>query len=76
MRRSSGTYPTPTRLISWVGRRVISRPSKRMAPPVTSTRPTMALSVVDLPAPLRPSSETTSPARAESVTPWSTRERP
>ena len=36
----------------------------------------MALSVVDLPAPLRPSSETTSPARAASVTPWSTRESP
>ena len=43
--------------------------SKLTCPCDGATRPMIAFSVVDLPAPLRPSSATTSPARASSETP-------
>jgi len=43
-----------------------------MSPAVTSACPTIAFSVVDLPAPLRPSSETTSPSPTRRLTPCNT----
>ena len=48
--------------IAWVGASEISRPSKTIRPVRCSTRPMMERKVVDLPAPLRPSSATTSPS--------------
>ncbi len=46
-------------------------PSNRIAPERGATRPEIARSVVDLPAPLEPSSVTTSPSSIENVTPRS-----
>src|SRR6185436_14348824 len=51
-------------------------PSKRTSPDDLATRPIMALSVVDFPAPLRPNSATTCPAPAWKLTSYSTRARP
>jgi hypothetical protein len=72
MRRSSGTQPIPARAISWVGRPVISVPSKRIAPPRGGVRPRIERRVVVLPAPLAPSRLTTSPAPTFSEGPNST----
>ena len=44
-------------------------PAKLTSPRAGGTRPMIAFIVVDLPAPLRPSSATTSPALASSDTP-------
>src|SRR5215467_6559069 len=49
---------------------MISQPSSVMEPLRLATRPIMARIVVVLPAPLRPSSVTTSPASTWNVMPW------
>src|SRR6478735_7037252 len=54
----------------------ILRPSNFTSPARVASRLMIAFSVVDLPAPLRPSSATTSPARTSRSTPNSTRARP
>ena len=57
-----GTWTMPRAAISWGGAWVMSRPSKTTAPRSASTTPQMALSRVDLPAPLVPSRATISPS--------------
>src|SRR6185312_11119135 len=52
------------------GRRSMRAPAKLTSPRAGGTRPMIAFMAVDLPAPLRPSSATTSPAFASSDTPW------
>src|SRR5690349_4478733 len=47
-------------------------PAKRTWPPRARSRPRMVLRVVDLPAPLCPSSATTSPSSTRRLTPCST----
>ena len=47
---------------------VIAVPSNRISPRVTSTSPEMALISVDLPAPLGPTTATSSPGRTSSDT--------
>jgi hypothetical protein len=71
-RRSSGTHDSPRRAISCVGARVTSSPSNTTLPRRAGVRPRIARSVVVLPAPLGPSSATTSPAATPSETPNST----
>ena len=46
-----------------------SAPSSRMRPPAAGTRPMMALIVLDLPAPLAPTSRTVSPSGTSMDTP-------
>ena len=70
--RSSGQKAMPARAITLEASLVSSRPSKRTEPVRFSTMPMIALSVVVLPTPLRPSSVTTSPACTSKVTPCST----
>ena len=70
--RPSGTSPSPRRARSCAGRRVISAPSSMMRPPRAAISPVMAFTVVVLPMPLRPSSETASPAPMSRSTPCST----
>ena len=67
MPRSSGQKAMPRRAISFEARPISSRPSKRTEPVRWPTMPMIDLSVVVLPAPLRPSSVTTSPARTSKV---------
>ncbi|CPI17224.1 Uncharacterised protein [Bordetella pertussis] len=67
-RRSSGTKPRPSRAISNGCRPAISRPMNSTAPRRLASRPMTALNVVDLPAPLRPISATTSPRRTSRST--------
>ena len=67
-RRSSGTKPRPRRA-AWCGSVFeMSWPRKRIAPRRLASMPISALSVVDLPAPLRPMSATTSPRRTSRST--------
>src|SRR5262245_13422874 len=61
MRRSSGTKPSPRRAISNGLSREMSSPRKRTVPARWGISAISALKVVDLPAPLRPISATTSP---------------
>ena len=61
MRRSSGTKPRPRRAISNGLSCEISSPRKRRFRRAGAISPISALIVVDLPAPLRPISATTSP---------------
>ena len=61
MRRSSGTKPRPRRAISNGFSREISWPQKRHVTLALGDQPMMDFMVVDLPAPLRPISATTSP---------------
>ena len=61
MPRSSGQNAMPARAISLDGEPISSRPSKRTEPVRWPTMPMIDFSVVVLPAPLRPSSVTTSP---------------
>src|SRR5262249_40303351 len=71
-----GQNAMPARPI-WSDERLISsRPSSRTEPVRWPTMPMIDLSVVVLPAPLRPSSVTTSPARTSKVTPCSTCDSP
>src|SRR5262249_42406515 len=51
------------------GSRVMSSPRKRIRPERTGSRPVMLSMMVVRPAPLRPTSETTSPSPTSSVTP-------
>src|ERR1700730_7325142 len=74
--RSSGQKAMPARAITLDASLVSSRSSKRTEPVRFSTMPMIALSVVVLPTPLRPSSVTTSPACTSKVTPWSTWDSP
>src|SRR5580700_9433277 len=73
---SSGQKAMPARAITLEASVVSSRSSKRTEPVRFSTMPMIALSVVVLPTPLRPSSVTTSPACTSKVTPWSTWDSP
>ena len=61
MRRSSGTHPSPILPMRCAGCAEMSRPPNRIVPSRRSTSPITAFIVVDLPAPLRPISATTSP---------------
>ena len=61
MPRSSGQNAMPARAISFDAAPISSRPSKRTEPLRRPTMPMIDFSVVVLPAPLRPSSVTTSP---------------
>ena len=69
MPRSSGQKAIPQRAIASEGRPISSLPSKRTEPVRCSIMPMMALSVVVLPTPLRPSRVTTSPGCTSKVTP-------
>src|SRR3954447_16623293 len=69
MPRSSGQNAIPQRAIAFDCSPISSRSSKRTDPVRWPTIPMIDLSVVVLPAPLRPSSVTTSPARTSNVTP-------
>ncbi len=60
IRRSSWTSCMPARAMVWLLRPARSTPSSRTAPVRGVTTPIRLLSVVLLPAPLRPSSATTS----------------
>ena len=69
--RPSGTCATPMRTI-WRGLRpAIFLPSKTIEPERGATRPEIARSVVDFPAPLDPSSATSAPSSIEKLTPRS-----
>ena len=61
MRRSSGTKPSPRRAISKERSFEMSSPQNRTIPLRRAISAINALMVVDLPAPLRPISATTSP---------------
>ena len=69
MPRSSGQNAMPARAISLEDRPISSRPSKRTEPVRWPTMPMIDFSVVVLPAPLRPSSVTTSPWCTSNDTP-------
>src|ERR1700733_11769810 len=76
MPRSSGQKAMPARAITLEASLVSSRSSKRTEPVRFSTMPMIALSVVVLPTPLRPSNVTTSPACTLKVAPCSTWDSP
>src|SRR5438132_7272927 len=61
MRRPSGTSAIPERVIDSGLRPRIERPARRTSPARGATRPTIACSVVDLPAPFGPIRPTISP---------------
>ena len=63
MPRSSGQKARPRRAMALEACPISSAPSKRTEPVRRRTMPMIDLSVVVLPAPLRPSSVTTSPGR-------------
>src|SRR5436190_19339795 len=69
MPRSSGQNAMPQRAIVFDESFISSRPSNCTEPERWPTIPMIDFSVVVLPAPLRPSSVTTSPARTSKVTP-------
>src|SRR5262245_53381133 len=70
MPRSSGQNAIPSRAIALDGRSISSWPPNTTEPVLRATIPMTDLSVVVLPAPLRPSSVTTSPERTSRSTPW------
>src|SRR5437867_807819 len=70
MPRSSGQNATPSRAIRDDVRAIVSAPSNRTEPLRRATIPMIDFSVVVLPAPLRPSSVTTSPRGTSNSTPW------
>src|SRR5712671_6162111 len=76
MPRSSGQKAMPPRAIALDGSPISSRPSKRTEPVRWPTIPMIDLSVVVLPAPLRPSSVTTSPGSTSKVAPCKTCDSP
>src|SRR5215831_20857066 len=76
MRRPSGTRMRPSRTRALVGQRVMSRPPKRTAPPHGLVSPNRARNSDDLPAPLAPSTATTSPSASVSETPRTAYTRP
>src|SRR5256714_9590404 len=69
MPRSSGQNATPRRAMRSEGSATSCVPSKRIEPSRRATMPMMALRVVVLPTPLRPSSVTTSPRRTSNCVP-------
>ena len=69
MRRPSGACASLRRAISWVGRRVMSRPAKAMLPSRARGLPQMVIISVDLPAPLAPIRVTISPSLTSRSTP-------
>ncbi len=78
MRRPSITWKMPRRTILSGSMPLIRSPSNRMSPRVTSpssvfSRPEIAFSVVDLPAPLAPSKATIAPFGTSRLRPRSTR---
>ena len=72
MPRPSGTYAMPCRVIRNVGQPVASCPRTRTTPLRGGTMPSMLLSSVVLPMPLRPIRPTASPSRTAKSTPCST----
>ena len=74
--RPSGTCPMPAATMASGAARVMSRPSSTMRPAPARTRPEIARSVLDLPLPLAPSSDTISPVRTTSDTPSRARRLP
>src|SRR5881227_3246739 len=71
-RRPSGQSATPRFTISVAGRPLMTLPSKRTSPPHDLSRPATVLTVVDLPAPLRPNITAVSPSETAHGTPCST----
>src|SRR6267142_3705493 len=69
MPRSSGQNASPSRAIRFDGRPISSRPPSRTEPRRRATMPMIDLSVVVLPAPLRPRSVTVSPGMISKSTP-------
>src|SRR5262245_43756831 len=76
MPRSSGHSAMPSRAMRSLVRPMSSVPSYRTDPVRWPTMPMIDFSVVVLPAPLRPSSVTTSPANTSKVAPCSTCDSP
>src|SRR5262245_14467477 len=76
MPRSSGQSAMPSRAMRFDGSPAISVPLYRIEPARRTPMPMIDFSVVVLPAPLRPSSVTTSPAPILKSTPWSTCDSP
>ena len=71
MRRPSGAWLIAMRMISWVGRCVMSWPSKVIVPERARGLPQIVIISVDLPAPLAPISVTISPSLTSRSTPRS-----
>ncbi len=69
MPRSSGHHAMPRSAMRFEDSAIVSAPSKAMEPSRRGTAPMIDLSVVVLPAPLRPSSVTTSPGATSKSTP-------
>src|SRR3954469_17214584 len=76
MPRSSGQNAMPSRAIRFDGSWMIWLPSNRTLPARRGTMPMIAFSVVVLPAPLRPSSVTSSPRRTSIFMPCRTWDSP
>src|SRR5215472_11909382 len=76
MPRSSGQNASPSLAMRFEESEIVSVPSKRTEPSRRATIPITDFSVVVLPAPLRPSSVTTSPTRTSKLTPCSTCDSP
>src|SRR5690348_15677690 len=70
--RPSGTWATPARTVSSAEPPARRRPSTVTAPPRGRSSPEMTLSVVDLPAPLTPTTATIVAGGTEKLSPWST----
>src|SRR5436190_3261065 len=69
MPRSSGQKAMPRRAMAFEGSRIVSLPPNLIEPWRRPTMPMTDFSVVVLPAPLRPSSVTTSPSRTSKSMP-------
>src|SRR3989440_11616029 len=67
--RSSGQKAMPRRAMAFAGSRIVSVPANLIEPWRRATIPMIDFSVVVLPAPLRPSSVTTSPSRTSKSMP-------
>ena len=67
---------SPLCTLRWVGRRVISSPSKRMQPESGRIEPEMRLMSVDFPAPLGPMMEVRTPGRNVKSMSWAATTRP
>jgi hypothetical protein len=72
MRRPSGLREMPSATSDAADRPAISVPSKRMEPRSGRSRPAMVVTVVVLPAPLRPKSTAVSPSCTSKEMPCST----
>ena len=71
IRRPSGTWLMPSRAMASGPARWIGFPSKYTSPSVGASSPEIVFSVELLPAPLAPSSVTSSPASTCRLTPFS-----